>query len=1035
MQTTHPRTDGRVALSPDSQFLASADKLGSLRFWEVETGQLLQVVDTDREIDGVAFASDSTLVIADKKGAAFFSAPSARLLGSVDAKGGYSSATPLHRSPRVAVADLSGKISILDAAKRKKLGDLGSMDAPVRHIDVSTDDGLIAASSLRGEVKVFTAEGKLKLAFGGQYADSSVSLSSDGSLIASMADDLSVQIRNVDTGALVQTLPKARGTPRRLLCFRDADRLLYQAAEEGRFACVEYEARTGRKLGRILPMVGSGEVSLTPDRAKVLHTDVEDTIEVRTATSEQLIQKFGGIAGGVSFVEFTPDGKLALTATEEGKVFAWEPQTNQPIASSPTLGGEVTGLAVTKDGSTLYVADAASRINALSLPGLQQIGRPLYVGDSDRANGIRGLAISGSGSLIATIDNGSGVVSVIDWNARSRKTFKATATSRALAFSPDDLILAVGDSSGALILCTAGESGKQRSVPAHERGIVFVGWSKDGRSICTASEDGTVKFWDSQTLKSKGSTKFQGKLTCGSVSQDGDTFVIGGWLDGVTVFDSATGKRIRQLPDGSSNIRSVAIRPDGSAILTGGRDGASRMWPMDRNGRITSRYACGGDDWVVIDGKGRYDGSEEGKKRLHYVKGGKTIPLDALFEQFSTPGMLGRIPKKRPSDPQPAPIVAPKAPTPKVNIDDLKDPTTVRIVTPTADQVVDKDTATIVVEAKNGGGGIDEVLLFQNGKKIGGASRDLVEIPQPEAETFSKTFVVQLSPGENVFLAAAFNKERTKSTSPKPLKLTLKKPETAGTLYVIAVGINDYNTPEYRLTYALSDSGSFAKQLQEQGKGLFKSVELVSVSDRKATQKGIADAFASVAAKALPGDTFVFYYSGHGLVTQPEDGSQGQFVMVLSDVGDMRSSADLESKGLTARQLTELCVKVKAQHQLLVIDACHAGAMLDPGNAAGDRKALELISRGAGVAILAGTSGHQVASEIRDLKHGLFTFALLNGLRGEATPGNGPRKVSVADLNAYIYRTVPDLVLKYGGQAQEPVTLLFGSFPIVISKN
>lgn len=1031
MQTTHPRTDGRVALSPDGRYLATADKLGSVRFWEVQSGNILQVVDIDREIAAIAFAPDGTLVAVDSSGASFLSAPTGRVIGRIDSKAGCLDVAAFHRQAATATGDVTGKVFLLDAARKRRGAEIGSLDGMVRHVAVSMDDSLVGASSIKGAVKVFTAGGKLKLSLTGRYPDSPVTFSSDSKLVATMSDDQSVQVHEVDSGRLIQSLAKANGLPRRLLSFRDAERLVFQAADEGRFSAVEYDARSGQRVAKVVQMVGNGEIAFTDDRTKLL-TTVNDVISLRSSTSEQLIQTFTGIPGGVSFVSIAPDGKTAYTATEEGKVFAWDTQTNQPLASSKGLGGEITGMAFTPDGQSLITADASGVIAQLSASTLAIQSRTAVSFDD---HPVRGLALAHSGFRIATIDNTSGMVYIVNLAARTRATCQATASSRALAFAPSDDELAVGDASGRVLLFKLDELTKPKVLSAHERGVVFVGYSADGSIICSASEDGTAKFWETATLKLKGTAKFSGKLTCGAVSADGQTIALGGWLDGVTLFDAATGKRIRQLPERSSNIRSVAIMPDGSKILTGDRDGASRMWPLDRNGTVTSRYACGGNDWVVIDGKGRYDGTEEGKKFLHYARGDKTIPLDALFEQFSTPGLLGQIPKKRPSDPTPKPVVVPKAPTPKVNIDDLKDPTTVQIVSPNSDQIVDKDTATIVVEAKNGGGGIDEVVLFQNGKKIGGASRDLVEIPQPDAETFSKTFVVQLSPGENVFEAAAFNRERTKAKSQKPLKLTLKKTGTAGNLYVIAVGINDYVTPEYRLTYALNDSSSFAKQLQDQAKGLFANVEVVSVSDRKATNKGIVDAFAGVAAKAQPGDTFVFYYSGHGLVTQPEDGTQGQFVMVLSDVGDMKSTGELESKGLTAKQLTSLCVSVKAQHQLLIVDACHAGALLDAGSSAGDRKALEIIARNAGVAIFAGTSGHQVASEIRDLKHGLFTFALLNGLRGEAKPGSGPRKISSADLNAYLYDKVPDLVLKYGGQAQEPVTLVFGSFPIVITKN
>jgi len=96
-----------------------------------------------------------------------------------------------------------------------------------------------------------------------------------------------------------------------------------------------------------------------------------------------------------------------------------------------------------------------------------------------------------------------------------------------------------------------------------------------------------------------------------------------------------------------------------------------------------------------------------------------------------------------------------------------------------------------------------------------------------------------------------------------------------------------------------------------------------------------------------------------------------------------------------------------------------------------DRKALELLGRSAGVHILAASARDQHASEVAALGHGVFSYALLQGLNGEAVdPG---KSVTVFGLMAYIRKKLPDLGKKYGLEIQDPVSKDNGmDFPIAL---
>ena len=77
----------------------------------------------------------------------------------------------------------------------------------------------------------------------------------------------------------------------------------------------------------------------------------------------------------------------------------------------------------------------------------------------------------------------------------------------------------------------------------------------------------------------------------------------------------------------------------------------------------------------------------------------------------------------------------------------------------------------------------------------------------------------------------------------------------------------------------------------------------------------------------------------------------------------------------------------------------------------------------------------QLASEFETLGHGVFTYALLEGLEGNADRGSLDKKVTVQELSSYLNDRVPELSEEYKGQAQYPHSYGFGQdFPLVIVK-
>jgi len=333
----------------------------------------------------------------------------------------------------------------------------------------------------------------------------------------------------------------------------------------------------------------------------------------------------------------------------------------------------------------------------------------------------------------------------------------------------------------------------------------------------------------------------------------------------------------------------------------------------------------------------------------------------------------------------------------------------------------------LVVDLYDGGGGIKEVNIYQNEKLI--IIDDEVKSIE-DGQMITKTYPVDLVNGRNDFRVVVKNYQKIESR-PDYLKVMYDGEIIAtSSLYLFAVGINKYKNATYNLNYAQPDAKSFTQKLINKGRKMFKSVRKTEIYDSEATKENIIKGFESIIAQAKPEDVFVFYYAGHGTLNPEED---NEYYLVPTNITKLYGDpAQLVEKGLSAKELKTYLAQIRSQKQLILMDACHSGGALKSINvraAASEEKAIVQLARASGVVMLASSGTKQFASEFEVLKHGVFTYALLEALDGAAD--NGDKKVTVNELKIYMDERVPELSDEYGGQAQYPTGFVHGNdFPI-----
>ena len=160
------------------------------------------------------------------------------------------------------------------------------------------------------------------------------------------------------------------------------------------------------------------------------------------------------------------------------------------------LGGDVTALQFTQDGSLLLVAGG--------VPGLsgRVIGYDLKSGSrkwelADENDSILTLDLSADGQYLA-VGGPSKVVRLyqVADGAVKHVFRKHTDWVLNLAFSPDGLLLASGDRFGGLFVWDVDTGELFQALRGHVQAIHGVCWDGQGDTLWSAGEDGQVRSWD-----------------------------------------------------------------------------------------------------------------------------------------------------------------------------------------------------------------------------------------------------------------------------------------------------------------------------------------------------------------------------------------------------------------------------------------------------------------------------------------------------------------------------------------------------------
>jgi hypothetical protein len=247
---------------------------------------------------------------------------------------------------------------------------------------------------------------------------------------------------------------------------------------------------------------------------------------------------------------------------------------------------------------------------------------------------------------------------------------------------------------------------------------------------------------------------------------------------------------------------------------------------------------------------------------------------------------------------------------------------------------------------------------------------------------------------------------------PEPDRVQFERQRRAGVAILVGVGKYPRFSGFGELQFPAFDVDQLAVELEKQ------NYLVVKLKQDEAMRQTVLNAIGqSAAALAGTGGSMIFFFSGHGF----ED--HGANYLALYDSASNR----LAESGLAVTAVEAEMKKAGVSRRILWIDACRS----DPSQKGGDSRSFAKFAAAAGTRILFSTSAGNVSYEDNDLQHGLFTAALLDGLKGAAAGPDG--LISFRDLTDYVADGVAAHSLKRG-RAQVPYEAGESSGDFLIAK-
>jgi hypothetical protein len=475
------------------------------------------------------------------------------------------------------------------------------------------------------------------------------------------------------------------------------------------------------------------------------------------------------------------------------------------------------------------------------------------------------------------------------------------------------------------------------------------------------------------------------------------------------------------------------------------------LYSIEDQSKILDFYPGAQGSYVMVTDEGYYMGKMVGRPLVAFKVGLRGLPFEQFDLRLNRPDIvLNRL--EAPKDAIEAAKslrdkrlkrmgVTEKMLKPDFHIPELQ-------IAGDVPATTSKDQLDLKIKAIDDKYPLDRLRVYVNNVPVNGRDGELLR--DQKTQTLEKTIPIKLAAGRNKTQVSVLNSAGAESLyANAEVNCTAERPKPK--LYAVAMGVSQYDRPEWCLKYAAKDASDLIVKLKAKAGSAYSEVKPLLLTDKEVTKES-AVKIKEFLSGATIDDTVLIFMAGHGLLDDKYD-----YYFGTTDIDPAKPS----ERGMPYEAIDTILAEVPSLKKALLMDTCHAGeldddekkdlaasdgsatpaaipaavtnssplagkvAMRSIGTRGMQVKAVEGakgksdwyeklqdmfvdLRRGSGATVISSSQGAEYALESSEQSNGLFTYALMEALDGKATP-NKDGQITISSIGDYVKKRVQDL--------------------------
>jgi WD40 repeat protein len=687
----------------------------------------------------------------------------------------------------------------------------------------------------------------------------------------------------------------------------------------------------------------------------------------------------------------SPDYRTVVTADAGRKIKLWDYQSGRKIRDLQGFVQPALALDIMPDGKHILVGSLDRNITMWDIT----TGR--MVREFGRSSDVSSIDISANGKSFLTAAKGTEFFKL--WNFRTGR--------------------------------------QTRSFLEAKKETVWVKFTDDKDLVYAATEDGAVKTWSIQEVKVKKKLKSVDYLSLeDKYDQGGYHVTLNGYelvvnKDGAAYF-SDTHKR---------KITDAVFTPDSKYLIATNENGEISMYDLAKKEKTISMALIGENDYISYTKDYYYTSSKGAAKGIAFKTENKVLSFEQFELKYNRPDIIteriGYAPQKLADSYKAA--YDKRLKRLGFNESDLGTSFELPEVTFDFDNIpfeTDQRNFSIEISAKDKNYALKKIQVYANDVPIYGSQGILLD---GGAMDIARTLSFELVTGLNEIKITATNIKGQESI-PEVFEIQYTAPYGKPNLYVVGIGISEYQQSSYNLAFAAKDATDMINTLS--GSSAYEQVFSKLLINGDATDTNILD-IRDFVAQAKVDDVVAIFIAGHGVLD-----SKYNYYFATNNI-DFSNPAN---GGLAYDQIESLIDGIASRNKLLLMDTCHSGELDEDDvetvtatakksgsvsfrsagdivklkeNSFGLQNTLELskslfgdMKKGTGATVISAAGGTEFAAEGINSQNGLFTASFIEGIQTRRADWNRNREYTVSEMRTF----VSEQVIKKSKGAQVPTS-------------